>query len=251
MVKAAYFRVAMDTGVGGCVGPIFDDSKFEYIPIPDDFPTDDKYSNCLGRSGNFLSTYLPKKLHNKFIHYDPDFRNTPVYGDNTSHQTRYLDLVEKDLLVFYAGLAEWTKNKSSGIIDLYIIGYFIVEEAIAVDLSNVLDVPKNAHSLRYIYEKNILDENELEFEYVSEFTLVTGKPSSRLLDKAIQISYRGTNKRGSLENRVNDEWAKILGIPKGLSLQRKNLRWVPHRVTGKGDVDALMDRLGIEKKDLL
>ena len=322
MSKALYFRVGMDTSVGGCVAPIFPDGTFEYIPIPDLITTEScTYETCKGRHGEYFSKYLPTRLHKKQIHYDPDFREViPVYGDSTSHQNKFRDLKKGNLLIFYAGLRLWENNIFRGDIDLYIIGYFIVSDAVSINFNNILDQPPNAHSKRYQHILNLGDEiaeifnvskNELldhfksydgddiftiaedlnkilYFEgenrinhssiknldkkvrklisnphlwkiflkrntmdmifdtYVylldtfSKFTLVKGTVESRLIEKAIKISKKQKNKAGTMENVVSDEWSKIFGIPKGLSLQRKNPRFVPNPKYGnKGDFDKL------------
>ena len=324
MLKALYFRVGMDTGVGGCTAPIFEDKTFEYIPIPDLITTEKcTFSTCKGRHGKPFGAYLPSRLHDKKIHYDPDFRSRKaVYGDGTSHQKKFQELNEGDILAFYAGLTPWKNSKTVVGIDLYWIGYIIVDEVVKVDIDNILDQPPNAHSKRFEYIKSlseeITDEFEIKFEDLlekysddeinyrlveeglnqikqyrtgralghstikdldkrlekildrgawgnfvvntdksivvntyfhlldcfSKFTLVKGTKDSRLLGKAVKISSRSTNRSGRQENIVSDELSEILGIPKGLSLQRKNPRFVPNPVyNNKGDVNKLKKQL--------
>jgi hypothetical protein len=325
MSKALYFRVGMDTGVGGCVAPIFPDGTFEYIPIPD-FITTEKYtySTCKGIQGEYLSKYLPSHLHARHPHYDPDFRGEiPVYGDSTAHQKQVRMLREGDLLAFYAGLSPWKSWRVRGDIDLYFIGYLVVDEVVVTNIDNVLSQPPNAHTKRFEYVislsnsikekynmsladliayykdnknreveeilndlnilrgvsrkgrvghssikgfrktlKTMLDKNSWHtfvssyrkelvlatymhiLDTFSQFTLVKGKSESRILSKALKLSKRGINKAGSTENVVSDNWYKILGIPEGLSLQRKNPRFVPNPTyRNKGDYEALRTEL--------
>lgn len=325
MSKALYFRVGMDTGVGGCVAPIFEDESFEYIPIPDLITTEKcTYSTCKGRHGEYLSRYIPPKLQDRQLHYDPDFRGeTPVYGDGTSQQDKVRRLKIGDLLAFYAGLSPWKKDMNIREIDLYFIGYIIVEEVVKTDIKNVLDQPPNAHSKRYEYiqklANKITETHGLELEDLvdyykskdnfslkkvekeliriqqygrgeaighssikdldkpleqilsqeswnyfvisshkdivvdtyaylldrfSKFTLVKGTMESRLLWKAIKISQRTKNRASALENVVANGWHEILGIPPGLSLQRKIPRFVPNpRYNYRGDFDKLRNIL--------
>jgi len=325
MSKALYFRVGMDTGVGGCVAPIFDDGSFEYIPIPDLITTEKcTYSTCRGCHGEYLSRYLPPKLHDKQLHYDPDYRGkTPVYGDGTSQQKKIIKLEKGDILAFYAGLAPWKKDMTNKEINLYFIGYIIVDKVVSVNIDNVLEQPPNAHSKRYEYILNLANkitetygleledlvnyykskdklsienvENRLAYiqqcsadktvghssikdwdrrlestlnqqswnhfvihtnerivldtyayllDRFSKFTIVKGRNESRLLWKAIKISKRSKNKAGTLENVVSDEWYEILGIPQGMSLQRKIPRFVPNpKYECKGDHDKFREIL--------
>lgn len=318
MDKVLYFRIGIDTGVGGCVGPIFSDHSFEYIPIPDLITTEQcTYKSSIGRKGLPFSYYVPRKLHDQQIHYDPDFRNKiNVYGDSTSHQKYFKKLNKGDIVLFYAGLTPWLNGYRQGSIDLYIIGYLVVDKIHNVNINNIKKIKNNAHSKRYKYieylssyiegkhgldykelieiyknigafnlkliiegikkykknknnkysnvrnfdknlEKilnkenwNIFINNSTKEEAVetytylldkfSKFILVCGDKNSKLLQKAIKISDRSLNKSGTTENVVSKKWSTILGIPEGLSLQRKNPRWIPNKKYQlEGNIDQL------------
>lgn len=77
----------------------------------------------------------------------------------------------------------------------------------------------------------------------TQFMLVTGKPESQLLTKAFKISKRSTDKRGQFLNRVKDDIAPLLGIPKNTSIQRKNLRMIPNKKSQAGDPEKLIELL--------
>ena len=98
---AMLLRVGIDTGTDGALAPIFEDGSFEYIPISESDPSSCEtrtFKNTIGRSGHPLSTYLPKKIETRTIHFDPEF-DTLTYGDPTV-KSRYLrSLVRGDLLV--------------------------------------------------------------------------------------------------------------------------------------------------------
>ena len=87
-MQVVLLRVGIDTGSGGIHGPLFRDSSFEFIPIPDRFRgegVDERtYGNTVGRLGHALVDYFPRarrdKVFNQSIHVDPDFA-TFTYGD--------------------------------------------------------------------------------------------------------------------------------------------------------------------------
>lgn len=72
-MKALLLRIGIDTGTDGTLAPIFDDGSFEYIPISERWPSKEirTYGNTIGRIGKPLSTYLPKSIANRLMHFDP------------------------------------------------------------------------------------------------------------------------------------------------------------------------------------
>jgi len=348
-MKILYYRVGMDTGVGGCVGPVFNDDTFEYLPIPDYFSNEERnYSNVIGRSGKAFSNFVPEKIHNCPIHWDPEFSaQIPVCCEGTTQQKAFTKLEPNDYLVHYAGLSK-SPLSPAGNIDLYIIGFIKVKKVVKVNIQNIEKEPINAHTRRYYFVKNLIENfllrnNKLDFSmndilakawelekltttermtfyketckenllknqlilkglkgtnnnwqikkrpqcltsrlkeitaplhifvdllkndssvtvdnhnlpidsYINifayllwcftQFILVIGKPESRLLTKAFKISKRSTDKRGQFLNRVKDDIAPLLGIPRDTSLQRKNLRYIPNSKTQSGDSEKLLE----------
>jgi hypothetical protein len=105
--KALLLRVGMDLGTGGALGPIFRDSAFEYIPIPETAPSRSRltYASLPGRRVPSLALVLPRRLADRRPHIDPDF-DAWTYGDAAPRKRRQLlHLSPGDLLLFYAGLA--------------------------------------------------------------------------------------------------------------------------------------------------
>jgi len=124
-MKSLLLRVGIDKGCGGCLAPILRDGSFEYIPIPEEQATteDRLYKTLHGRHQQSLSPYLPRRLHSKVPHYDPEFE-TFTYGDPARNKSRQLSkLLPGDLLVFYTGLEPHDKEDLSR---LFIIGYFTI-----------------------------------------------------------------------------------------------------------------------------
>lgn len=221
MKKAMLLRVGIDKGCGGALAPIFEDGSFEYIPIPEGDPDSTEsrtYMNTIARTGKPLSYYLPKKIHDNSMHYDPEFE-TFTYGDPTSKRKYLLKLDKDDLLVFYAGLTPFQTNNFNEA--LYIIGYFTIDSVI--DFNQLKDdevehfsqeVSNNAHIKR-------------TFSY-NDLVIVSGdKEKSRLFEKGILISAKKLNKIGRPYHAVSPEMEELLGIQG--SIQRS----IPPRIIEK------------------
>ncbi|PWI47703.1 hypothetical protein CEE45_10585 [Candidatus Heimdallarchaeota archaeon B3_Heim] len=210
-MKAMILRIGIDKGTDGTLAPIFNDRSYEYIPMSerDNKSTEPrKYSNTKGRSGKLLSYYLPKRVKDRTIHFDPEFE-TMTYGDPTIKRKYLLRLAKDDLLVFYAGLTPFrTKRFKEG---LFIIGYFLVSEVVEFKVLTMEEIKStynrlhnNAHAKRSYH--------------ASELVIVTGSSSSRLLERAIPISSTKMNSIGRKYHVVSPKIEKLLGI-KG-SIQR-------------------------------
>jgi len=211
-MKAMLLRVGIDKGCGGALSPIFKDGSFEYIPIPE-FGSETcetkTYQNTLGRTNRPLSYFLPEKICQNKMHFDPEFE-TFTYGDpSKSKRKSLLKLNKRDLLVFYAGLTPYQNDKYPNA--LYIIGYFTVENV--VDFNELSE----EETLKFC---NLCSNNaHIKKDDLKELVIVVGdKKKSKLLDKAILISNPKLNKIGRPYHAVSKEMEKLLGI-KG-SIQR-------------------------------
>jgi len=227
-MKAMLLRVGVDKGTDGTLGPIFEDGSFEYIPVSegDSKSKEDKtYKNTIGRSGKPLSTYLPKSIENRTMHFDPEFE-TFTYGDPTPKRTWLLKLEKGDLLVFYAGLTPFRNRKYKEA--LYLIGYFTVEKVIDF---NKLSKSETENCYR-LYPNNA----HLKRSYnIKDLVIVVGqKDRSKLLERAILISKTKYNKNGKPYQAVSDEMEKLLGISG--SIQRS----IPPRfITNENNINDL------------
>lgn len=211
-MKAMLLRVGIDKGCGGSLSPIFEDGSFEYIPIPESDPDTKEirtYQNTSGRKNRPLADFLPSKICNNKMHFDPEFE-TFTYGDPSSKRNSLLKLDKNDLLVFYAGLTPYKNNKHPTA--LYIIGYFVVENV--VDFNTL----SKEETLKFcdMYSNNAHIKRK---DGLKDLSIVEGnKEKSKLLDKAIIISKPKLNKIGRSYHAVSPEMEKLLGI-KG-SIQR-------------------------------
>ncbi len=216
-MKAVLLRVGIDKGCGGALSPIFKNGTFEYIPIPEsDLETRETrtYQNTAGRTNRPLSDFLPSKICQNKMHFDPEFE-TFTYGDHSSKRKSLLKLDKNDLLVFYAGLIPYQNDKHPNA--LYIIGYFIVKNV--VDFNELSEEEKSKFC--NLYSNN----SHVKCNDLNDLVIVEGdKNKSRLLDKAILISKPQLNKIGRSYHAVSPEMEKLLGI-KG-SIQRS----IPPRI---------------------
>jgi len=217
-LKAILLRVGIDKGTDGCLGPIFEDLSFEYIPLSEtDVQTKEKrtFKDVIGRKGEPLASYLPEKVKTLKMHFDPEFE-TFTYGDKGSKAKWLKKLNRHDLLVFYAGLTP--KNNDINPEALYIIGYFTVKEVIDFDTLSVND--KERYCIECFNNAHIKRQNDLD-----GLVIVKGSENkSKLLNNAVLISEHRLNKIGRKYHAASHEMENLIGI-KG-SIQRS----IPPRI---------------------
>lgn len=225
-------RVGIDKGTDGCLAPLFEDLSFEYIPLSEvDSNTEEKrtYMDVNGRMGKPMATYLPKKVKNRKMHLDPEFK-TFTYGDKGSKAKWLKKLDLDDLLVFYAGLTPY--NNESNPEALYIIGYFTVVEVI--DFDKISGKKKEEYCKKCFNNAHIKRKDDLD-----GLVIVRGHANnSKLLEKAILISELRLNKIGRKYHAVSKEMEDLMGI-KG-SIQRSI---PPRMVENNENLDNLLKLL--------
>lgn len=180
-MEALLLRVGIDKGCGGALSPIFRNGTFEYIPIPESDPETRErrtYQNTSGRTNRPLSNFLPSKICQNKMHFDPEFE-TFTYGDHSSKRKSLLKLDKNDLLVFYAGLIPYQNDMHLNA--LYIIGYFVVE--------NVVDFNELSEEEKLKFCNLYSNNSHVKCDDLNDLVIVEGnKNKSKLLDKAILIS---------------------------------------------------------------
>lgn len=236
MKKAMLLRVGIDKGCGGALAPIFEDGSFEFIPIPEgdlNSVESKTYMNTKGRSGHPLSYYLPQKIKDNTMHFDPEFE-TFTYGDPTTKRNYLLKLNKGDLLVFYAGLTPFMTHKFDEA--LYIIGYFTVDKVI--DFNQLTEM--KAKEVSHCYPNNAHIKRSMDYH---NLVIVEGnKNNSQLLNEAILVSQKKLNKIGRTYHAVSSEMEEKIGI-KG-SIQRS----IPPRfIKEKKNLNNLMTILGLKE----
>ena len=159
-MKALLLRVGIDKGSGGTLGPLFDDGSFEYIPIPEDYPTREQrtYAQILGRTGKALAEFVRPALRDRVPHLDPEFEGF-TYGDPTRTKRAQLRALDPgDLLVFYAGLEpQMMLDKARE----FAIGYFTVDRIVCptngdLDAQTREAIATNAHLQRTTLDPNVV-----------------------------------------------------------------------------------------------
>lgn len=227
-------RIGIDKGTDGILAPIFQDGSFEYIPISEGRDSQSKedrtYRNTIGRKGKSLSTYLPKRIENRTMHFDPEFK-TYTYGDPTIKRKSLLKLNKDDLLVFYAGLSPFQNNNH--MTALYIIGYFAIQQIIDFNELSQKEIEEYYH----LYPNNAHFKRS---DDTKDLVIAVGDGSrSRLLDKAILISETKCDKIGRPNQAVSREMETSLGISG--SIQRS----IPPRfIRNDGNINNLKNILG-------
>jgi hypothetical protein len=221
-MRVVLVRVGIDTGAGGINGPLFKDRSFEFIPIPDKRGIDSRtYGNCMGRKGKPFIEYFPEskraKMMHKSIHFDPEFGSF-TYGDPNTLKSRFADLQQGDLLVFYCGLEGWGFKSEPA---LYIMGYFDVLEA---GKANEFSA-KERH--RLFGENFHVRHQSVYRRQKNDLVLVKGSSKSRLLTRAKLISVYGKDVTGKRLKVLSPKMRKIFGSFGGkTSIQRSSPRWV-------------------------
>lgn len=221
-MKVAMLRIGIDTGAGGIHGPLFADSSFEYIPIPDHFGLDDRtYGNANGKHGRPLIEYFPQprraQMMRQSIHFDPEFE-TFTYGDPTPPKSGLRWLEPGDMLIFYCGLQGWGFSSAPA---LYLMGYFEIQAAGKTSDFDPADIQcRFAKNFHVRHPKVYAAQKE-------RLVLVKGSANSRLLNKAILMSALGRDRSGKPLKVLSPQMQEIFGCFGGkISFQRSPTRWV-------------------------
>lgn len=180
--KALLLRVGAEDSSGKVHGPLFEDNRFEYIPIPEDDDTRESrtYSDIDARTGGPLSAFAPD-LSNVHPHFDPEFE-TYTYGDvsNAPKRSQLCKLTENDLLIFYCSLQAEDIEANPR---LYAMGYFTVDSVYDLEEMSVSErketlerFSENAHAKR----ESLTPTNRYRDNFP---VIVKGKPErSRLFE---------------------------------------------------------------------
>jgi len=226
-MQAALLRVGIDKGNVGRLAPVFEDSSFEYIPIPESYDTAETrtYSEIDARNGGVLSDYLPSDYANRIPHFDPEFRGY-TYGDPTTKRSQLKTLEERDLLIFYAGLQPVDYEDHPR---LFVIGYFTVKRVLDLDdlspserESVFTELPTNAHVKR----DGMTANRHLQDKDYHPVIVEGHADRSELLDHAIPLTdvwATGVNEQYHMLNAVFEE----TGYSPNKDLNRASLRWLP------------------------
>src|ERR1700683_619016 len=222
-MRLVLLRVGLDTGSRPSgLGPIFRDSSFELVWIPDTLDEDEHcYGNTTGRHrrpfGAYLSPSQRAAAAARSMHVDPEFE-TCTYGDPTTQKSGLKRLETGDVLAFYAGLRPYDFEAEDA---LYLIGYFVVIE---VTMSHDID---DVHRKQFFQGNAHVRNPKRCARDQDHLLLIRGGSDSRLFERAVRISRRGQDRSGKPLHIQSDEMGRIFGDVGGQrSIQRSPPRWV-------------------------
>lgn len=102
----------------GFASPLFEDGRFEFLPIPVITPGLDKSPRYGDLRSHYdraqdLTSYIPERLRDRVVQYSPEFETFTYCDDcDSSRRAGNLKDVEKgDVLLFLAGLMPWVDGK--------------------------------------------------------------------------------------------------------------------------------------------
>lgn len=142
-----------------------------------------------------LSKELPSEFRNKCAHLDPDFQYL-TYGDEGNKGAQLENLVEGDILAFWAGLS-LPKARPRELIYALIGLYVVAQKPVYAKDIDPKDWHRNAHTRRHFLEDDIV---------------VFGKHdgTSGRLERCIRIGgYRDNDYR--LDRDIWDAWGGLQG----------------------------------------
>lgn len=236
-MTAALLGIGADSTNASPTPPVFDDGRFEYIPIPEAEGRDGTtepltYGRAaLRHSDGTMASYLDSispawdgsesltgdALADWPLHHDPNF-DALTYGETNSrgaYTKRLRTLESGDIVAFYTGL----QQKAGGPRHRYLIGHFTVKSVI--DLQEMphdgervrfSDLPperqaafadrhaENAHVKRYAATGSFAAPDD-------GLVIVDGRPPGGLLDRAIQISEQHASGHYYLTSELQESFA--------------------------------------------
>lgn len=206
--------------------PVYEDGRFEYIPIPEEYEsieeltydnTSQKHSDKplseafeyveidthgsrdpynIGHSGGKVNEYGQIKLH-----HDPNFRDL-TFGDPGKTRSDLEELEPDNLIAFYTGLSppEAIRPKHR-----YLIGFWIVDQVINFDeipedrLDEHVDRNReNAHLKRYLAKRDP--------HHLKNLVVVQGQEPGGLLPHAKQLSGSQAGGNYSMKDELVEAW---------------------------------------------
>jgi hypothetical protein len=261
-MKALLIRVGFDGNWGGIRGPIFNDRRFRFIPIPENKGRKGKNHTRYSDFGpSKYMPYLPKdfliskdlngnkiriKIEDCIVHDDPDF-DAFTYGDRTKNgrgrAVRKLD--PGDYIIFSAGLVPYPKDKypdrslnaiyrQQHAIDelkICIVGYFKVD-----CVKEYPEISSMKEKERKQIENTHLERNPLDKDLI----IVKGdekNKNSGLIKNAFCISKHRKNKVGRRGYVTSPKFNKLTGLEGQIS---RGWRWIE----GDEKVKNLIKKLG-------
>lgn len=217
MPRAVAINVGANTNLPGVRGPIYDDGRFEYVPIPEREPVDESVPTYADLD---LDTTLPPDTLDTPVHLDPTFAEYAccdryTYGDDYGVKARpLLDLSAGDYVFFYATLSTTDEAVESAPTaepapwiapewGAYVIGQFRLardplsgEEFRALPAADRRWFDANAHVRRAEFDARVLlagdpDESALYDRALPLSTAAAGSDANRIVTDLSSDSGKG------------------------------------------------------------
>lgn len=180
----------------GLASPVFEDGRFEFLPIPADNPRLDESPNAI-RYGDLrshhdptpaLTSYIPDRLWDKAVHNSPEF-DTFTYCDacdDFPRASKLKEVQQGDVLLFVAGLRRWTGGKWTSEYGLRLIGGFRIEEM----PYQVVERPDERVEDRFANNAYVISGRETGRwdPIVGNWLFAGSKDGSRRFDKAVPLN---------------------------------------------------------------
>lgn len=174
-------------------GPVFEDGRFEFLPIPADdsrldaCPAATRYCDLRSHYDprQDLRAYVPPGLLNEYVLRSPEFE-TFTYCDACDEFPRAAKLKEVrqgDVLLFVAGLRRWTGGKWTSEYGLHLIGGFRIEEV----LPKVVARPDDRAVGRFA-KNTVVELGVHAGVWGGEWLFAGSKDGSRRFDKAVPLN---------------------------------------------------------------
>lgn len=194
MQRFFIINVGVNASHGKLQSPLFEDGRFEVIPVPEarklthscpDCPLLPRYCDLKAFGGGDLLDFIPQKYHMLRAHNDPEF-NTLTYGDYPTLSPRAANLKKieiGDFLFFLARLVLWKNGKFTDKAGFYLIGFFEIEEI----LKNVVERPSSSQ-LETFGGNAHMKRGVCDSRYWDGFWIFKGSEKSKLFERAIPFT---------------------------------------------------------------
>lgn len=207
--KIAIINVGCNASHIPLQSPIFEDGRFEFLPIPEEtkgisrYPTCPKLPRYLELRSFYdrttrLTHYIPKSRLSVRAHNDPEFE-TFTYADYPTKSPRSANLKKLgvgDHLFFLARLVLWKNDGFTKNAGFYFVGYFEIEEI----LRNVIRPVKLDNFSNNVHVRRAL----VKPEFWDGFWVFRGSMNSRRFLRAIPFTRRVAEK--TMVDRENKPW---------------------------------------------
>lgn len=243
-MTVALLGVGADSSNSSPTPPVYEDYRFEYIPIPEsEGSSGTTETRTFGNTSlkhqdqkmaDYLDYILPTEEENDKIsgeslrkwpfHYDPNFESL-TYGECISRPA-YVKVLRQlnpgDIVAFYTGL----KHPDTRFKHRYIIGYFTIQELVDFENLKTIDGEKgfseltesqqmeligkhkeNAHSKRFLATGSL--------KHGEGLIIVDGKEPGGLMNKAYPISRHNGGGHYYLKDDLLKQFSPKTGNGKG------------------------------------